>query len=497
MKAIEALKEYFTPLTRLRYIKAILEWDQQVNMPEGSVNGRSEQLALIEEIYHKKLISRETGLKIEKTDQEQNLNLIESALLREIKREYDKAIKIPIELAVEIEKTASLGHQAWEKAREKKDFKIFKPYLEKMVDLKRQYAEKISMGNTLYDSLLDIYEPGATSDWISKIFNAIKPKLINILEKINNSSSKPDQSILKKNYSPAKQWEFSIEILKKLNFNFNIGRQDKSVHPFTTSLSSTDTRITTRIWESFLPACLFGTIHECGHALYETGFKKEIHDTFLADGSSLGFHESMSRLWENIVGRSREFWNYWYPLLQKFYPENLNDYPEEKFYRTINMVQPSFIRVEADEVTYGLHIILRFELEKEIINNGISISDLPELWNTKMEDLLGITPPDDAKGVLQDVHWSGGLFGYFPTYTLGNLYASQIYAKVLKSNPTLPEDFKKGNFTNLLNFLQSEIHQYGKIYLPLELLKRITGEELNINYFSNYLEKKFYPIYKI
>jgi carboxypeptidase Taq len=205
----------------------------------------------------------------------------------------------------------------------------------------------------------------------------------------------------------------------------------------------------------------------------------------------------MSRLWENIVGRSREFWNYWYPLLQKFYPENLNDYPEEKFYRTINMVQPSFIRVEADEVTYGLHIILRFELEKEIINNGISISDLPELWNTKMENLLGITPPDDAKGVLQDVHWSGGLFGYFPTYTLGNLYASQIYAKVLKSNPTLPEDFKKGNFTNLLNFLQSEIHQYGKIYLPLELLKRITGEELNINYFSNYLEKKFYPIYKI
>jgi len=497
MKAIEALKEYFTPLTRLRYIKAILEWDQQVNMPEGSVNGRSEQLALIEEIYHKKLISRETGLLIEKTDQEQNLNLIESALLREIRREYDKAIKIPIELAVEIERTASLGHQAWEKAREKKDFKIFKPYLEKMVDLKRQYAEKIGMGNSLYDSLLDIYEPGATTDWISKIFNELKPKLIKVLEKINSSSNKPDQSILKKNYNSAKQWEFSIEILKKLNFDFNIGRQDKSVHPFTTSLSSMDTRITTRIWENFLPACLFGTIHECGHGLYEMGFKKEIHDTFLADGSSLGFHESMSRLWENIVGRSREFWNYLYPLLQKSFPENLKNYPEENFYRSINVVQPSFIRVEADEVTYGLHIILRFELEQDLINNGISISELPEIWNTKMEDLLGITPPDDAKGVLQDVHWSGGLFGYFPTYTLGNLYASQIYFIALKKNPSLPEDFKKGNFTNLLNFLQSEIHQYGKIYQPLELFKRVAGEKLNINYFSNYLEKKFYPIYKI
>jgi len=260
-----------------------------------------------------------------------------------------------------------------------------------------------------------------------------------------------------------------------------------------------DTRITTRIWEDYLPACLFGTIHECGHALYEMGFKEELHDTLLADGSSLGVHESQSRLWENIVGRSKEFWSYWYPIAQKYFPENLKDYPEYEFYRSINVVQPSFIRVEADEVTYGLHIILRFELEKELINNGdnLSISELPNIWNSRMEDLLGITPPNDAKGVLQDVHWSSGAFGYFPTYTLGNLYASQIYEDIIKKQPNLPEEIKKGNYLNLLNYLRENVHKHGRIYRPLELIKRITGEALNPDYFIKYLENKFYPIYNL
>jgi len=500
LSVIKELNARFTELMRLNYVSTLLGWDQQVNMPksEGATMGRSEQIALIEAISHRKLISKKTGELIKKAENQPNLNLIDSAILREAKRKYDKAIKIPIELVTEIAKTASLGHQAWEKSREKSDFSIFQPYLEKMVNLQRKYAERLDIGPTLYDSLTDIYEPEAKSEWISNIFKEIKPKLVKILNKLESSDlNKPNQEILKRKYDPEKQWKLSMEIIKKLDFDFKKGRQDKSVHPFTASVSSMDTRITTRIWEKYLPACLFGSIHECGHALYEMGFMEEIHDTFLADGSSLGIHESQSRLWENIVGRSKEFWNYWYPTLQKYFPENLKNYPEHEFYRSINAVKPSFIRVEADEVTYGLHIILRFEIEKELINNNLRVSELPELWNTKMEELLNIIPPNDAQGVLQDVHWSGGAFGYFPTYTLGNLYASQIYVNALKKNPDLPDDFKNGNFNNLLNYLRENIHQYGRIYRPLDLIKRVTGEELNSNYFIKYLETKFYPIYGI
>jgi carboxypeptidase Taq len=374
---------------------------------------------------------------------------------------------------------------------------MFQPLLDKMIKLQIKKAEKLDTYPSRYSNLIDQYEPGASYEGVSKIFTSLKTKLIRIIDKINSSGIKPDQSILERRYDKEKQWAFSLEVLKKMNFDFNTGRQDKSAHPFTSSVSSNDTRITTRVLENFLPTCLFSTIHECGHTLYEMGFMEEIRDTILADGSSFGFHESQSRLWENIVGRSREFWTYWYPILQKYFPENLKEYPQDEFYKSINCVQPSLIRVEADEVTYGLHIILRFELEKEIIENNLSTTELPSLWNDKMEKLLGITPPDDASGVLQDIHWSSGDFGYFPTYTLGNLYASQIYASAIKKLPFLSEDFEKGDYSNLLAFLRKNVHQYGKIYRPLDLLKKITGEDLNPDYFVNYLEKKFYFVYGI
>ncbi|TFG09057.1 MAG: carboxypeptidase M32 [Promethearchaeota archaeon] len=499
MKPMQELSARFTELMRLNYIDNLLEWDQQVCMPhsEGSIKGRSELRAVIGAIGHEKLSSKKTGKLIKRVEKIQNLDLIDSALLREAKRKYEKAVKIPTQLVTDIAKISSLGQQAWEKAKTKSDFGIFKPYLEKMIQLKKEYARRIDMGPTLYDSLIDIYEPGARSEQISKIFGDLLSSLKKILRKIEGSHNKPDQSILKKHYDAQKQLKFSEEILKKLNFDFTKGRQDESAHPFTSSVSSNDTRITTRISENYLPACLFGTIHECGHALYEMGFMEKIHDTFLADGSSLGIHESQSRLWENLIGRSKEFWNYWYPILQQHFPENLKDYPESEFYRSINVVKPSLIRVEADEITYGLHIILRFELEKELINNDLSISELPDVWNEKMEEYLKVVPPDDAQGVLQDIHWSGGAFGYFPTYTLGNLYASQIYADALKKNPHLPKDFQKGDFSNLLNYLRKNVHQYGRIYRPLDLIKKLTGEKLNPIYFIKYLEKKFYPIYGI
>jgi carboxypeptidase Taq len=490
------LWDHFNEIMKMYYIGALLGWDQQVSMPKGSVKGRAEQLAFMQKLIHARIKSERTGKLIKNAEKLDGLNEIDLAMIREAKREYKQATKIPDELVVEIARTASLGHVEWEKAREKSDFSIFQPYLEKIIKLRIEFAEKLDTGPTLYSTLIDLFEPGATYNWILKVFNDMKPRLVKIVKKLNAVSDKPTQSILKKNYDPEKQWQISLDIIKKLNFDFNTGRQDKATHPFTTSLSSIDTRITTRIREDYLPDCLFSTIHECGHALYQMGFKEEIHETLLAEGCSSGIHESQSRMWENIVGRSREFWTYWYPIFQKTFPENLRDYPMEEFYRSINVVEPSFIRVDADEVTYGLHIILRFELEKMIIEDNLQASELPALWNEKMEGLLGIVPPNDREGVLQDIHWTSG-FGYFPSYALGNLYAAQIYNSALKKNPSLHDDYKRGEFTNLLNYLKENVHQYGKIYESPDLIKKITGEDLNPDYFIKYVEEKYYPIYGI
>lgn len=497
MSKIKELKKHFSELKRLKYIENLLNWDHQVYMPEGSNQDRSELISLVGEILHKKLISDKTRKLISKAEKVKELNDVDNAILREAKREYEKATKIPTELVIEIAKTATLGHKAWEKAREKSDFTIFQPYLKKMIELQKQYADLIDIGESRYDTLLDDYEPGATTKWLSSLFNELAPELQSIVKKLDSSNDKPDQSILKKHYASEKQWEFSNQIIEKLGFDFYIGRQDKSVHPFTTSLASQDIRITTRIMENFLPAGLFGTIHECGHALYNMGFMEEIHSTNIADGSSYGIHESQSRLYENFLGRSREFWIYWYPKLKKLFPENLENYPLEEFYRSINTVKPSLIRVEADEITYSLHIILRFEIERMIFKDKVNVDEIPQIWNEKMADLLHITPPNDAKGVLQDVHWSGGAFGYFPTYSLGNLYAAQIFNDAFKKNNNLLTEFSEGNFENLLNYLRENVHQYGKVYHPRDLIQNITGEPLNPKYFTSYLEQKFYPIYRV
>lgn len=497
MSKLSELKEWFSELKKLKYINNLLQWDQQVYMPDGSNKDRSELIELVSKISHNMLISKKTNDLIRETEKLNDLDIIDLAMIREAKREYEKAIKIPTDLVTELAKTAIIGYKAWKKAREKSDFTLFEPSLNKMIELQKQYADKLDIGPTRYDTLLDDYEPGVTSKWISKIFYKLSGKLKEITKKLMDSEEIPNQLILKKYYDPKKQWDFSLKVIKKLNFDFNIGRQDKSVHPFTVSLSSTDIRITTRIWDEYLPACLFGTIHECGHALYDMGFMKKIHNTNLAGGSSLGIHESQSRLWENYIGRSKEFWSYWYPELQKMFPENLKNYSEHDFYKSINVVKPSLIRVEADEITYSLHIILRYEIEKLIFEDKVNTSELPQLWNEKTEEILNLIPSNDSKGILQDVHWSGGAFGYFPTYTLGNLYAAQFYNDALKKIPNLRNSFSKGDFSILLNYLRENIHQYGKIYHPKDLIKKITGENLNCDYFINYLQEKFFPIYSI
>jgi len=497
MTAIDDLKEYFTEIKRLSYVGSLLGWDQETYMPRGSVSGRAKQLSLVQKLIHQRLTSLEVGKLIQKAKKINNLNDIEAAMIRESEREYLHATKLPERLVIDITETGSQAVEAWRKAREEKKFKgsDFEPLLEKNVALQIEQAERLETHPDLYSTLIDLYEPGATYNWIANIFNKIKPKLVDFVKKLDSSSNKPKQDILRKKYNEDDQFKLSVEMIKKLNFDLNHGRQDRSTHPFTSSLSSVDTRITTRTTENFLNECIFGTIHECGHALYDMGFKKEIHDTILADGCSMGIHESQSRMWENIVGRSKEFWQYWYPTFQEYFPENLGNYPMEEFHRAVNVVKPSFIRVNADEVTYGLHIILRFEIEKDLIEGKIQINELADVWNSKFEELLGLTPKDDADGVLQDIHWSWGSIGYFPTYFLGSMYASQIYNDALKKKPSLPEDYAKGEFSNLLAYLRENVHQHGSIYRANDLIKRITGEDLNPDYFLKYIENKFYPIY--
>ena len=497
MNPLEELKKEFSEITRLNHIRALLEWDEKVNLPTGSFGGRAEQSALMSKIVHERLVSDKIGKLINESEKLDSLGLIDTAFLREAKRDYEQEAKLPTELVEEISKTASLGHIKWVEARKKDNFSIFQPLLEKMVGLQIEVAEKLGTHSDPYSTLIDLYEPGATYDWIAKIFSKSKQDLDTIIKKLDASNDKPDFSILTQKWEAEKQWDFSIEVVKGLNYDFTKGRQDKSAHPFTTSLSSTDTRFTTRINENFFSTCLFGSIHECGHALYDMGFMEEIHDNVLANGCSMGIHESQSRMWENIVGRGKEFWKFWYPKLEKSFPSNLKGISMEEFHRSINTVQPSLIRVDADEVTYGMHVMLRFELEKDIIEGNVNVNELPEIWNSKMEDYLGITPPNDADGVLQDVHWSSGYVGYFPTYYIGTLYAAQIYNHALKNNPTLLMDFENGNFSNLLTYLRENVHQYGRIHHANDLIQKITGEDLNPDYFIEYVKKKFYPIYGI
>ena len=496
MSAIKELQEHFAEIMRLHYISALLGWDQEVNMMEyQSLEGRAKQVSLIQQLIHQRETSEKVG-KLIKQAEKKNLNEIESAMLREITREYTLSTKLPEKLVMEIAETSILAAKEWREARQKSDFSIFEKFLVKTVELQREKAEKLGTHPDLYSTLIDLYEPGATYDWIANIFNPIRPKLIDLVKKLNSSPDQPDGSIFEKTYDEDTQFELSRKVIEKLGFDFGYGRQDKVTHPFSTSLAALDVRITTRTTEPF-PDCITSTIHEHGHAIYEMGINKELHDTILCTGTSMGIHESQSRMWENIVGRSKEFWMYWYPTFQKYFPENLKNVSTDEFHRAMNIVKPSFIRVNADEVTYGLHIILRFEIEKDLIEGKIQVKELPEIWNSKFEELFGIVPPNDAKGVLQDVHWSMGSIGYFPSYFLGNLYAAQIYNKALQKLPSLPEDYKKGEFSTLLSYLKENIHQHGSIYRANELINRVTGEDLNSDYFLKYIKAKYKQIYRL
>lgn len=496
---LETLKSKLREIKNINAASAVLGWDQQVNMPPGGAAARAEQLATLGKIAHELFTTDEMGRLLSDLAQAGfAYDSDEASLIRVARRDYDRARKLSPELVAEMSRTFSLGQQVWAKARADKDFAQFRDTLAKIVDLNIQKAEAYGYEDNIYDALLDEYEPDMKTREVNRVFAELKTELVPLVRTIAGQLDAVDDSCLKQDFDETAQWDFGIMVLKAIGYDLERGRQDKSVHPFTTSFSINDVRITTRVYKNMFKSALFGTLHEGGHALYEQNIEPSLEGTPLADGTSLGVHESQSRLWENVLGRSRAFWQFYYPRLQEFFPAQLKHVNLEDFYRAINKVEPSLIRVEADEVTYNLHIFLRFELEQELVAQRLSVADLPDAWNAKMEEYLGLTPPDDALGVLQDIHWSIGTIGYFPTYALGNVLSLQFYRQALKEMPGLPEQFACGEFGTLLGWFKDKVHRHGRKFTAGELVERVTSAAaIEAEPYLDYIKQKFSEIYQV
>ncbi|GAB6091637.1 carboxypeptidase M32 [Spirochaeta dissipatitropha] len=498
--ALQELKAIDSEVVKLGQVTSLLHWDLETQIPSAAVPQRAEQLSYMSGLLHDKATSPRIGELLDILCPEgrplAELPELEQRRVRAARRAYEKEVKLPKEHVQELSKVTSLANHAWAEARQKNDFASYAPHLKKIVELNVKTANYLGYADHPYDALLDQYEQGMTVKTLDRVFGEMRASLVDLVSRIA-ATKQVRTDFLTRKYAADKQEAFSRKIASELGYDFNRGYLTVSAHPFTIDLSSDDVRITTRYEEEYLPTALFGTIHEAGHAMYELGFAEEIKNTMLASGTSLGIHESQSRFWENLVGRSREFWQRYYAELKELYPEQLSDVDLEAFYKGINNVQPSLIRVEADEVTYGLHVILRYEIEKQLITGDLAVEDLPEAWNKRMQEFLGIVPPDDRDGVLQDVHWSHGAIGYFPTYALGNLYGAQFTTAMEAEIGNLKNLVEKGEFSVILDWLRRHIHQHGSAKTPQELLQDITGQELQAQPFIDYLEEKYGEIYSL
>lgn len=494
----KTLRDRLAQVENLHYASALLGWDQQTYMPPRGAERRAEQLATLDRMAHELFTADEIGNLLQDLVAEagqRDYASDEASLVRVTRRDYDKACRIPPELVEKISRTSALGIEAWTRAREHSDFSEFRPLLEEIVELEIELADHLGYSNRIYDALLDQYEPGMKTADVQAMFEQVKEQLIALVRAIEPRADRVNNDCLCREYDEHKQWDFGVDVIKAYGFDFAAGRQDKSVHPFTTGFGLGDTRITTRVDRHYLPAALFGTLHETGHALYDMGYRPELEGTPLAGGASLGVHESQSRLWENLVGRSRGFWRHYFPRLRDVFSQQLADQDAESFYRAVNRVIPSFIRVEADEVTYNLHIMLRFELENDLVERKLRVADVPEAWNAKMKEYLGIVPPNDAAGCLQDIHWSGASLGYFSTYSLGNFFSVQLFEAALRANRDIQDQISRGEFSGLLGWLRENVHQHGRKFTLNELAVRATGEPLQTRYYLDYLKKKYGEIY--
>jgi len=499
-QAYEALIAEVKQVAVLGSCASVLGWDEQTYMPRGGVGHRSEQLALLAGLTHERFTSSKVGdwlAQAESGDLASDRSVNETVNLREIRREYDRATKLPIDLVKELARMTTVGQQAWAEARSQSDFALFQPHFEKILDLKKEEAAALSIGDTAYDALLDEYEPGETTDHLTQVFSDLRNELVELVGAIEDSGKKPDLELVRRRYPKDKQSEFGQMVAAQIGFDFERGRLDETAHPFCSGFGPGDTRLTTRYDENFLPMALFGTMHEAGHGIYDQGLDSGHYGTPMGSAVSLGIHESQSRMWENFVGRSRAFWIHFFPKAQAAFPHALSTASLDDFYFAVNDVRASFIRVEADEVTYNLHILLRFELEQALMNGGLKAEDVPGAWNETFEKYFGLTPPDDARGCLQDIHWSFGGIGYFPTYTLGNLYAAQLFEQARDDLGDLDTQFSEGDFLPLKTWLNKNVHQQGQKYRAGELVEVVTGNPLGHAPLIRYLKEKFESLYGI
>ena len=482
-------------------IAALLGWDQMTYMPQLGAIDRAEHSSLISKLSHEKVVSDKLWNHIQNLSKSENfekLNSKDKAVVNRLKKDVEKSRMIPSSFVERMVKATTLAYPAWQEAREKSDFKIFLPHLEGIVELEMEYCGFINLPGPRYNSLLDDYEEGMTVDKLKREFSYLKTQIIELLEKIKSSSLFQNQNEIDLKFPIENQRLLCNIVTETLLLPKERSRLDVSTHPFTTSMGYNDVRITTNFERKNPLFSFFSTVHEAGHALYELGMPvDEFKYTVISDSPSLGLHESQSRFWENMICRSKHFWNYFYPIFKEKSLNQLNGLDFDTWYRYVNFVKPSFIRVEADELTYCLHVILRFELENSLMDEKVEVSELPEIWNDKMDELLGITPKNDKEGVLQDMHWSGGNFGYFPTYAIGSIYSSQLFKSLTDENQNVFSDIENGDFIYIIGWLRKNVHTYGRKITADEIIKNACGEGLNAKVFVNYLKDKYYKLYDI
>ncbi len=490
--ALEELKSRFADLNALHSAINLLEWDQQTFMPRGGAEARAEHLGSLTKLFHELFTSDETRRLVE--DSKPGALGEEADMLRVLSRDLELATKLPTELVAEKSRLAALAHEKWVAARANNDFASFAPLLERMFEIARQEAEHLGYREHIYDALLDQYEEGATAADARRMFDGIKGPQVALVKQI---SEKPqiDDSILYGDWDELKQRSFTEELVRSIGFDFDRGRQDTAPHPFCTGWSRGDIRLTTR-FKNYIGSAIFGSLHEAGHGMYEQGTPPKWDRTPLAGGVSLGIHESQSRTWENIVGRSLPFWERFLPDLQRTFPA-LSGVDTPRFYRMINKVEPSLIRVEADELTYNLHVLVRFELECSLLTGEIKVEDLPEAWNEKYRQYLGIVPPNDSEGCLQDVHWSQGSIGYFPTYSMGNVLSYQIWRALQKQVHDTDELIRTGDFKPILNWLIEKVYSRARQLRPKDLVQSVTGKAMDPADYLDGLSEKYGVIYNL
>lgn len=497
--AMEQLREHLGEISDISKAAGVLGWDQQTYMPPGGAEHRARQLATLSRLSHTWFTADKTRALLDAAQPDADANgpdSDEAALVKIVRRDYEKSRKLPDDFVAAMTHASIMSNEAWRKARKEDDFASFRPHLETMVDYCRRMADLYGYEDHPYDALLDEYEPGMKTAEVQEVFDTLRPFQVELVRKIAEKPA-PRTDFLRRDYPEEGQRRYALEVAQKFGYDMARGRLDVAPHPFETDFGRNDVRITTRYDRNMPTQAIYGVFHETGHALYEQNVAETWGRTPLDSGASMIFHESQSRLWENVIGRSRAVVERFFPLLREIFPEPLSDVSADEFYHAVNCVEPTLIRVEADEVTYNLHIMLRFELELALITGELKVADLPDAWAEKMRAYLGVTPPNDADGVMQDTHWSQGSLGYFPTYALGNVMSAQIFATANKARPEIAAELAEGRFDALRGWLVENLYRYGRKYLPKDLALKVNGEPLNPRPYMDYLQSKYTDLYSL